>query len=153
VEATAAAQGSKALARLVGFQLHLANMHTMAAARTALADVNTTPAKVTAMLFVLDHPGCDQTTLGKFMSVGRSGIMKLLNTIEARGHLERRNGRDLRSNGLYLSMEGEKFLQQVLELLKESDRAVSSTLSPTEQDELLRLLHKMQGASGAGSSA
>ncbi|WP_017672423.1 MarR family transcriptional regulator [Blastomonas sp. AAP53] len=141
-----AISGSRALAKLVGFQLHLANMRVMQAARTALADRNTTPAKVTAMLFVLDNPGCDQTTLSKFMHVGRSAIMKLLNTMEQRGHVERRSGRDLRSNGLYLTAAGEAFLAEALALIEESDRDMTASLTQAEQAQLIDLLHKLQGS-------
>lgn len=141
-----AISGSCALAGLVGFQLHLANMRTTQAARAALADRNTTPAKVTALLFVLDNPGCDQTTLGKFMHVGRSGTMKLLNTMEQRGHVERRSGRDLRSNGLYLTPEGETFLAEALALIEASDRDVTASLTQQEQEQLIYLLGKLQSA-------
>lgn len=138
--------GSRALAGLVGFQLHLANMRAMQAAREALAGRNTTPAKVTAMLFVLDNPGCDQTTLSRFMHVGRSAIMKLLNTMESQGHVERRSGRDLRSNGLHLTPQGEAFLAEALALIEESDRHVTAQLTRAEQDQLIALLHKLQGS-------
>lgn len=141
-----AISGIRTLSGLVGFQLHLANMRTMQAARTALADRNTTPAKVTAMLFVLDNPGCDQTTLARFMQVGRSGTMKLLNTMEARGHVERRSGRDLRSNGLYMTEAGEVFLTEALSLIEESDRDAIASLTREEQDQLIVLLQKLQGA-------
>lgn len=146
-----AISGRRALAGLVGFQLQLANMRAMQAARTALADRNTTPAKVTAMLFVLDNPGCDQTTLAKFMHVGRSAIMKLLNTLEARSHIERRSGRDLRSNGLYITPEGEGFLAEALALIEESDRKVTANLTLEEQDQLLALLRKLQSVPGGSA--
>jgi DNA-binding MarR family transcriptional regulator len=140
----AAFRGLQALSRLVGFQLQLTTLHATQAARAALAERNTTPAKVTALLFILDHPGCDQTSLGKFMRVGRSGTMKLLNTMEARGHVERRSGRDLRSNGVYLTSAGEAFLNEALALIEESDREVTAQLTREEQDQLLALLAKLR---------
>lgn len=141
-------RGLQALDRLVGFQLQLTTLHATQAAREALAERNTTPAKVTALLFILDNPGCDQTSLGKFMRVGRSGTMKLLNTMEARGHVERRSGRDLRSNGVYLTPAGERFLDEALRLIEESDREITAQLSRAEQDLLLTLLAKLRNSSG-----
>jgi DNA-binding MarR family transcriptional regulator len=139
-----AVSGRNMLPRLVGFQLHLATMRTGQAARAALAEMATTPAKVTAMLYVLDHPGCDQTTLGRFLNIGRSAVMKLLNTMESRGHVERREGRDLRSNGLHVTPAGEDFLARALDVLERSDREATAALTPAEQEQLLHLLHKLQ---------
>lgn len=145
-----ASRGGSPLARLVGFQLHLATLRTGQAARAALAEMTTTPAKVTAMLYVLNHPGCDQTSLGRYLHIGRSAVMKLLNTMESRGHVERREGRDLRSNGLYLTDAGEAFLAEAVSMLERSDREATANLSAEEQQQLLHLLARLQ--SGTASS-
>lgn len=144
-------EGRSVLPRLVGFQLHLATMRTGQAARAALAEMATTPAKVTAMLFVADQPGCDQTSLSRYLHIGRSAVMKLLNTMEARGHVERREGRDLRSNGLYLTKAGEDFLDEALAVLERSDREATAALSGPEQEQLLHLLRKLQSGSAPAS--
>lgn len=149
MDSRAEIEGRSVLPRLVGFQLHLATMRTGQAARAALAEMATTPAKVTAMLFVADHPGCDQTSLSRYLHVGRSAVMKLLNTLEARGHVERREGRDLRSNGLYLTTAGEDFLGEALAVLERSDREATAALSGPEQEQLLHLLRKLQSGTVA----
>lgn len=146
-----ASRGDSPLSRLVGFQLHLATLRTGQAARAALAEMATTPAKVTAMLYVLNHPGCDQTSLGRYLHIGRSAVMKLLNTMESRGHVERREGRDLRSNGLHLTDAGEAFLAEAVAMLEQSDREATANLSVEEQEQLLHLLAKLQV--GAASPA
>jgi len=141
-------QGSQALAQLVGYQIHLTNLMAMAGAREALAVRETTPAKVTAMLFITDNPGCDQASLGRFLSVRRSGVMKLVNSLSARGLIERRTGRDLRSNSLFLTKAGEAFLEEVLKILKAAEVVLCAGLSAAERTELLRLLSKIQQAAG-----
>ncbi|MFP5432659.1 MAG: MarR family transcriptional regulator, partial [Alphaproteobacteria bacterium] len=42
-------------------------------------------AKFTALLLIRDNPGCDQTALGRALSVNRSSAMKLVNILEERG--------------------------------------------------------------------
>lgn len=151
--ATPAIDGRSMLPRLVGFQLHLVTLRTGQAARAALAEMATTPAKVTAMVYVADHPGCDQTSLGRYLNIGRSAVMKLLNTMEVRGHVERREGRDLRSNALYLTEAGEEFLGKALAVLERSDREATATLTEAEQTQLLHLLHKLQAEPAPSSDA
>ncbi len=136
------------LADLLGYQLHFTNLVALCDARAALAIHDVTPAKVTAMLFVRDNPGCDQSTLGRLLSINRSSAMKLVNTLCARGLVRRLQGRDLRSNGLHLTEDGSAFLRQVIGVLREADMALSAGLSPAERAELLRLLGKVRASAG-----
>jgi DNA-binding MarR family transcriptional regulator len=137
---------------LVGYQLHLTNLLAMREARTALAALDTTPAKITALFLVRDHPGCDQTTLGRLLAVNRSGAMKVVNTLSERGLVERREGRDRRSNGLFLTLEGDRFLGAVLQALPKAEDFICRILSAAERAELLRLLKKIQAGTAAKPS-
>jgi DNA-binding MarR family transcriptional regulator len=131
------------LGRLVGYQLHLCDLIALEDARSALAARQTTPATVTAMFFIRDQPGCDQTTVGRLLSINRSSAMKLIDRLESRGFVERSEGRDRRSNGLYLTAAGSRFLSEVVVLLRRSDAALCATLDSSERAELLRLLKKI----------
>ena len=131
------------LGRLVGYQLHLVDLIALEDARNALAARQTTPATVTAMFFIRDQPGCDQTTVGRLLSINRSSAMKLIDRLESRGFVERSEGRDRRSNGLYLTAAGSRFLAEVVVLLRRSDAALCASLDSSERAELLRLLKKI----------
>lgn len=92
---------------LLGYQIDMAHLAMIADAREALAPFAITPAKLTAMLLIRANPGCDQTALGRSLRINRSSAMKLINYLAERDLVERRPGRDLRTNALHLSAEGE----------------------------------------------
>ena len=129
---------------MMGYQVHHTHLLAMGGTRQALVGLETTPAKVTALLFLRDHAGCDQTTLARFLSVNRSAAMKLVNNLAARDLIERRQGRDQRSLGLWLKPAGQQFLNRVLDALQEWEEKLSGALAPDERAELLRLLAKVR---------
>ena len=130
------------LGRLVGYHIHLVDLIALEDVRSALSARQTTPATVTAMFFIRDQPGCDQTTVGRLLSINRSSAMKLIDRLESRGFVERTQGRDRRSNGLHLTAAGGRFLSEMVVLLRRADAALCSNLEPGERAELLRLLKK-----------
>lgn len=136
-----AKKGSE-LGRLVGYHIHLVDLIALEDVRSALSARQTTPATVTAMFFIRDQPGCDQTTVGRLLSINRSSAMKLIDRLESRGFVERTQGRDRRSNGLHLTAAGGRFLSEMVVLLRRADAALCSNLEPAERAELLRLLKK-----------
>ncbi len=131
------------LNQLVGYQIHLIDLMALHDARSALAERQTTPATVTAMLYIRDYAGCDQATVGRLLSINRSSVMKLVDRLEARGLVERCAGRDRRSNGLYLTGKGQRFLAEVVVLLEQTDAVLCRNLNTRERAELLRLLKKI----------
>ena len=130
------------LGRLVGYHIHLVELIALEDVRSSLAARQTTPATVTAMFFIRDQPGCDQTTVGRLLSINRSSAMKLIDRLESRGFVERSEGRDRRSNGLYLTPAGARSLPEMDVILRRADAALCSNLDASERAELLRLLKK-----------
>jgi len=102
-----------------------------------------TPAKLTALLLIRANPGCDQTALGRALSINRSSTMKLVNFLAERGLVERRPGRDLRTNALYLLPGTEQRIDEMVQALRESDARVAARLSSAERAELAGLLRKL----------
>jgi DNA-binding MarR family transcriptional regulator len=134
------------LADLIGYQLRLTDLLALRDARTTLASFRITPAKVTALAFVRDNPGCDQSSLARFLDVNRASAMKLVNVLEEQGLVERREGRDRRSNGLHLTVSGEDSLSAMTGALLDTDARLASLLTARERRELLRLLAKVREA-------
>lgn len=134
------------LADLIGYQLRLTDLLALRAARAALAAFRTTPAQVTALAFVGDNPGCDQSSLGRFLDVNRASAMKLVNVLEEQGLVVRREGRDRRSNGLHLTGRGEESLTGMTGALMEAEAKLAKLLNLPERRELLRLLAKVREA-------
>jgi DNA-binding MarR family transcriptional regulator len=134
------------VASLMGFQLQMANLRFDEAARAALEDHAISPAKVTALSFVSANPGCEQSALARALSINRASAMKLVNILAERGLVERRPGRDLRSNALHLTPHGAAELPRMIARLRESEQGVLTALTDRERAQLLRLLTKVHDA-------
>ncbi|MEO8722891.1 MAG: MarR family transcriptional regulator [Sphingobium sp.] len=128
---------------LVGFHLQMVSLRLNEVARIMLADYAISPAKVTALSLIDANPGCEQSALGRELSINRASAMKLVNWLAERGLVERRPGRDLRSNALHLTETGEIQLREMIDRLRLSEEGVLRTLGAQEQTELLRLLKQL----------
>lgn len=124
----------------LGYQLQLAYLTAMDDLREELAPFGLTPAKLTALLLIRDNAACDQTALGRALGVNRSSAMKIVNTLVDRGLVERRPGRDARSNALHLTPAGEAGIKDMLISAASADERLTRRLSQEERQTLLRLL-------------
>lgn len=131
---------------LLGYQIEMAHLAAIGDARAVLAPYGLTPAKVTALLLIRANPGCDQTALGRALSVNRSSAMKLINVLVERGLVERRPGRNMRTNALHLLPVGEQQAEGMLAELRKSDRGLGERLTSAEREVLLTLLRKLRRA-------
>jgi DNA-binding MarR family transcriptional regulator len=131
------------LQSLMGYQIQRANLRMDADARAALADFDLSPAKLTALILIRDNPGCDQTALGRALSINRSSAMKLVNILVDKGLIERRPGRDLRTNALVLLPHGEVQLRAMLKAIRASDARMTARLSDDELRTLRSLLDRL----------
>lgn len=131
------------LQSLVGYRVQRANLLMETDARAALADHDLSPAKMTALILIRDNPGCDQTALGRALSINRSSAMKLVNILADKGLVERRPGRDLRTNALMLLPEGERQLAVMLAAVRQSDARMTKRLSAEELKTLRLLLARL----------
>lgn len=131
------------LQSLVGYRVQQANLLMETDARAALAHFDLSPAKLTALMLIRDNPGCDQTALGRALSINRSSAMKLVNILADKGLVERRPGRDLRTNALMLLPEGVAQVESMLAAVRESDARMTQRLSASEMDSLHSLLARL----------
>ncbi|MEO9131853.1 MAG: MarR family transcriptional regulator [Sphingomonas sp.] len=131
------------LETILGYQVQRGFLTMTDDARRVLEPYGLTPAKLTALLLIRANPACDQTTLGRALSINRSSAMKLVNALVAGGFIERRAGRNLRTNALHLLPRGEAQLDDLLVSLRESDRRMSARLSEAERATLFALLGKL----------
>jgi DNA-binding MarR family transcriptional regulator len=131
------------LENILGYQMQRAFQIMTEDARRVLEPHGLTPAKLTALMLIRANPGCDQTALGLALSINRSSAMKLVNGLAARGLIERRPGRNLRTNALHMLAYGEEQLAGVLTLLHDSDRRMSARMTDAEQRSLFALLRKV----------
>ena len=136
------------LERLLGYQLQRSHLLVTGDARRSLEAYGISPAKLTALLLIRANPGCDQTALARALSINRSSAMKLANFLVERGLVERRPGRDLRTNALHLMPGAEDRISEMLRTLDESDERMSGRLTASERTQLFTLLRKLGPARG-----
>lgn len=137
------------LADNLGYQLHLAARRVDAHDRALLARLGLTPARYTALIYVRERPGIDQSELGRLLLVNRSAGMKVAARLAQQGLLDRAEGRDKRSVGLILTPEGEAVVAEAAIRLRASPPPVGSpfsTLTECQRAKLLQLLGKVNSA-------
>lgn len=131
------------LETLLGYQLNRALQIMEGDARRVLEPEALTPAKLAALLIIRANPGCDQTALARALSINRSSAMKLINTLAAFGFIERRPGRNLRTNALHLLADAAGRLEAMVVAVRESDKAMSARLSPAERASIASLVRRV----------
>jgi DNA-binding MarR family transcriptional regulator len=128
----------------LGYILHITDVLHMDFIRGMLADIGLTPARATALSFIRANADCGQAELGRALKINRASNMELVNSLVALNSVERRGGRDKRSNALYLTQRGEELYAQFIEISIETDSSLTSALTPEEAGELGRLLNIVQ---------
>ena len=129
-----------------GYLLRRAQLAGFEAFQRATDRVDITPARYTALTIVGANPGLTQSALGTALGTARSGAMMVVNWMEKRCLVERRNRPDDgRSWGLYLTSRGEAELRDLNRRVRANDAAFASRLKPRERRTLRKLLDKLCG--------
>jgi DNA-binding MarR family transcriptional regulator len=138
------------LGERLGFLLHHADMGAMAALCERLSPLGVTPGRATAVVYIGLHEGCDQITLGRALGVNRASTMKAIDELELLGAIQRRPGRDRRTNALHLTAAGRGVRGAFERTTQEHDHSAFAALSADERAELRRLLTKLPNRTGTG---
>ena len=130
-----------ALPQLLGYRLRLAQQ---AVFRDFAASVQgLSPGRVGLLIFIDANPGVTQSRLAEAARRDRSTMVGVLDQLEARGLIERRRGRDRRTNGLWLTRAGRALLGRALRNIAAHERRIASRLSAAERRQLLDLLGRI----------
>jgi|KBSMisStaDraftv2_1062788.scaffolds.fasta_scaffold01481_5 DNA-binding MarR family transcriptional regulator len=129
---------------LLGYQLHRTDLMMMDLLAEALAEFGLTAARATGLVYVALHEGCDQTALGTALGINRASTVALVNALVGLGAIERRPGRDRRSNSLWLTETGGGLKVQSERITSEHDAMVFGVLTDEESETLRRLLRKLR---------
>lgn len=138
------ASGSGVFPARVGYHLHLVNYASMESLRDLLRPLSLTPARATALAYVERHQGRDQTRLARALGVNAATAMATVDALVTLGAIERRRGRDRRSNELHLTPAGSALSARVRRVTAAHDRKFFAPLSPVERAHLKRLLLKLR---------
>jgi DNA-binding MarR family transcriptional regulator len=127
-----------------GYVLRRAQLAGFEAFHHATERLDITPARYTALTIVGANPGLSQSALGAALGTARSGAMMVVNWMEKRGLVERRNRpEDARSWGLYLTRRGDARLRELNRRVRANDSAFAARLAPHERTTLKKLLRKL----------
>jgi DNA-binding MarR family transcriptional regulator len=141
---TNTAKESAELRTHLGYQVQMLSLRLNEAGRSAVATYGLTPARAAALMLIKDNAGCEQSALGRALSINRSSAMKLVNALSDLGLIERRTGRDLRSNALHLTKKGRDVTARATAALRESERDVTVALTGAELGILIELMEKLR---------
>ncbi|OLU12996.1 MarR family transcriptional regulator [Pseudomonas sp. PA1(2017)] len=131
---------------LVGYALRRAQLKVFQHLVGNLAQHDLRPAQFTAMVIIDNEPGLMQADLARQLAIEPPQLVPLLNKLESRGLAQRVRGvQDKRAYGVFLTKAGIALLGQLKAIAVASDEAATAALDDDERNQLLRLLHKVNG--------
>ena len=129
--------------QLLGYRLRLAQQ---AVFRDFAASVQgLSPGRVGLLIYIDANPGVTQSRLAEAAQRDRSTMVGVLDQLEARGLVERRRGRDRRTNALWLTRAGRTLLASALRGITTHEKRIAARLSAAERRQLLELLGRISG--------
>ncbi|MEG3179631.1 MarR family winged helix-turn-helix transcriptional regulator [Sphingomonas sp. LT1P40] len=133
-----------AIADRIGYQLRRVDVLSMNRLHETLETMGVRQGRATAIAYISRHPGCDQTELGGFLGINRASTMSAVNALVTLGLVERRPGRDRRSNALHLTQSGHLLHDEIVRVTDDHDEDFFGVLSASERADLMRLLQKLR---------
>jgi MarR family transcriptional regulator, negative regulator of the multidrug operon emrRAB len=128
------------LANLLGAAVLAAGDRMRAAVEQELGVGGAAPA---ALVHVAAYPGVSTEALHRVLGISQPGTVQLVERLVAQGLVERRPGRDRRTQALHATARGHEALAALLARRAEALATLLAPLSPTERDALTPLLEKV----------
>jgi DNA-binding MarR family transcriptional regulator len=131
------------LPRLVGYQLRLAQLAVFRDFDRATGTLGLTPGRFGMLVLIEANPGVTQSELARAVGLDRSTMVALLDQLEDRRLIARRQGEDRRTNGLWLTAAGQRLLGKVKRRVAAHEARVAARLTPEERKLLLDVLPRL----------
>jgi DNA-binding MarR family transcriptional regulator len=131
------------LTTLLGYQLRLAQIAVFNDFAASAREFDVSPGRFGMLILIDVNPGVTQTRLAEAVGLDRSTLVAVLDQLEERGLLERRRGKDRRTNGLWLTRRGKSLVARMKERIRAHEDRLAAQLSETERDTLLALLRRI----------
>jgi len=128
---------------LLGYRLRLAQQAVFRDYAAAVPEAS--PGRAGILFLIEANPGVTQSRLAQAVGLDRSTMVGVLHALEARELVERRRGKDRRTNGLWLTRAGRALVASLKRRIRVHERRVASRLSAAERAQLLALLEKLAG--------
>lgn len=134
------------LPALLGYQLRLAQLAVFRDFERSFAPIGLSPGRVGMLVLIEANPGISQSRLAAAVELDRSTLVPLIDSLERAGLVERRAGKDRRTNELWLTSPGERQLAQMKRQVARHEARITRGLTRGEVRTLLKLLGKLQHA-------
>jgi DNA-binding MarR family transcriptional regulator len=130
---------------IIGYRLRRTQLAVFQRFLAVFEEMALRPAEFSVLTLVADNPGRKQSEIALALGIKRANFVTLVNDLEARGLVERREaGSDRRANALHLSRAGKAFLARARALHDAMERDMVERLGgPAERDALFRLLDRL----------
>jgi len=132
------------VAERIGYQLRRLDLLAMGLLHDYVTRLGVTPARATALSFIGQHENCDQVALARALGITPASAMAAVNELVALGAVERRPGRDRRSNALRLTPAGTALRAELEEVFSDHDAAFFGCLTAEESDAFRRIILKLR---------
>ena len=129
------------LASLLGYRLRVAQQAVFRDFAREIPEAS--PGRAGILLLIDANPGVTQSRLAQAVGIDRSTLVGVLHALQARNLVERRRGKDRRTNGLWLTRAGRTLVASLKQRIRVHERRVASSLTPAERARLLHLLEKL----------
>lgn len=124
----------------IGFQLRRIQNQLSRDFAAAISDRNLRSGFFSTLAIVSANPGISQTKVSRAVGLDKSVTVQIVDEMERRGlAVRRRSTIDRRQQSLFATEAGERYLDELFAILRQTESAVLSEVRPDE----LMLLHKI----------
>jgi DNA-binding MarR family transcriptional regulator len=144
-----ATQGSADGCDSLAFLLSQVGAHASAMFAERLVPLELKPPHVGILQAISQSDGSSQQALGEKLGIFPSRLVGVLDELEERGLLERRNSPvDRRSHALYLTEAGRAIVEQISRIARVHEDALCTALDASERSRLAGLLARIAAEQG-----
>ena len=128
----------------LGYAIKRAQVRTYENLFRLLPANSLTPGRMTALSIIATQENINQTVLAEMLGITRAGVVKVIDSLESFGFVERQPIReDRRSHALVVTPDGYAELSRLNGLVRQHEQIIASRLSREEREQLIRLLEKV----------
>lgn len=133
------------LANLPGYVLRRASNAVLGGLHQRLALLELRPVDASLLMILHAKPGITQSEAGRLLEIQRANMVPIVARLEARELIERRRV-DGRSQGLYLSPQGEGLHADVRAQVQQHEDGLLAAIEPGLRAQVLPVLHALWSA-------
>lgn len=128
------------LANLPGYVLRRASSAALAGLNRRLSALSLRHVDASLLMLLNGQPGITQSEAGRVLDIQRANMVPIVGRLEARGLIDRQRV-DGRSQGLYLSAEGEALYTQVMGVIDAYEQTLMEGVPAPLRKQAMAVLH------------